>query len=90
MTPFIYSDQPVARRRAQLILAKHRKLDPNRQFSLHYANYKLLKWIFDTSSDFEERQQASAEMLIALSKMLYWEQHPDWDLEIAVRFKFSR
>lgn len=48
------------------------KLDPVKQWSKHYENYKYLKFLFDNSKDWKERREANKELQIAQKKMSRW------------------
>lgn len=47
-------------------------LDPIKQWSKHYENYKYLEFIHNNTNDWQEKRQANFEMQIATKKMDFW------------------
>lgn len=54
------------------------KMNPNKAFMSHYANFLYLDFILN-NGDYQERQQARKELVICERKMKFWERHPDFN-----------
>jgi hypothetical protein len=47
----------------------------------HYRNYLILKFIWETEEDFNQKRSAMEEMSIAERKMDHWKKHDNWDFQ---------
>lgn len=54
------------------------RMNPNKAFMNHYANFLFLDFILN-NGNYQERQQARKEIAICERKMRFWEKHPDFN-----------
>jgi len=74
MPSIIYNDRP-RKRNGGFSTAE---LDPATFFKTHATNYYQLRALYNSTTDYNEKYQANAEMAIAERKMAYWRNHPDF------------
>lgn len=58
------------------------RMNPNKPFMTHYANFLYLDFILN-NGNYVEQQQARKELKICERKMAFWEKHPDFNKEAA-------
>lgn len=59
--------------------------DAVRHWGRHYANFRMLDFVFRSTDDPAERRQAAHEMTICSRKMEHWQRHGNWVAEEAAR-----
>lgn len=73
---FFYTDTGP---RTPMNLARLHSMDPNIQFEKHLENWFFLKFIIMNSKDWQEKAQATKELVICDRKLEYWKRNRAFD-----------
>jgi hypothetical protein len=78
MAHFIYDSS----KKEKGLVIPYDKQDASGYFVTHFRNYLILKFMWETETDFSDRYQARTEMETAEKKMEHWKKHRNWDFSV--------
>lgn len=76
---FFYPANPERNSGPPLTWEKLMRMDPHKNWATHAYNEIALKFISAETKDAREKTLAEQEILIAVRKQKWWENHPNFD-----------